>query len=422
MREILQLIMDITSGHDHDGSNSKAVNTGAPSAGVIVNSMVSDEAAIALAKLAEGTAAYVIVCNSEGVPVYVAMSGDVSIGDDGATEVSDLTMDSEAQGGIIYFNGTNWVVLPAGTSGQFLKTLGSGANPVWDSAPLSELPSGTPVNAVAASKVLTIDGVVIDGETVTLGVDVYEFCGDAAQSLTAGSTIAVDIEAAMTKSTNNLTVDTQPTAGDDMTIGSKTYTFVPDGTANADGEISVGTNLGTAQANIVAAINGTDEVNDANESASAGAFAGNISAITALVGGTAGDSIATTENFTAGTNAFSAGTLGSGADCSKGDAKTALIAAITSDDTQGVGAADGGGDDIAITNDVKGVVGNSVSIAEDMANGAFAGGATELSGGVDGTVGTERQVYADTSYIYMAVAANTIADANWRRVSLGSAY
>ena len=40
---------------------------------------------------------------------------------------------SPAQGDILYFDGSNWVRLPAGTSGQFLKTLGSGADPAWDS-------------------------------------------------------------------------------------------------------------------------------------------------------------------------------------------------------------------------------------------------------------------------------------------------
>lgn len=39
---------------------------------------------------------------------------------------------SLAQGDILYHNGTNFVRLAAGTSGQFLKTLGAGANPAWD--------------------------------------------------------------------------------------------------------------------------------------------------------------------------------------------------------------------------------------------------------------------------------------------------
>lgn len=38
---------------------------------------------------------------------------------------------SATQGAVLYFNGTSWVSLPAGTSGQFLQTKGTGENPVW---------------------------------------------------------------------------------------------------------------------------------------------------------------------------------------------------------------------------------------------------------------------------------------------------
>lgn len=38
------------------------------------------------------------------------------------------------QGDVLYHNGTTWTRLAAGTSGQFLKTNGSGANPAWANA------------------------------------------------------------------------------------------------------------------------------------------------------------------------------------------------------------------------------------------------------------------------------------------------
>lgn len=38
---------------------------------------------------------------------------------------------STTQGNVLYYNGTDWVALSPGTSGQFLKTLGAGANPAW---------------------------------------------------------------------------------------------------------------------------------------------------------------------------------------------------------------------------------------------------------------------------------------------------
>lgn len=285
---------------------------------------------------------------------------------------------------------------------------------------------GTPVNAVNATRVLTISGVVKDGETVTInnpdvaGSDVYEFLADEAQTKTAPTNKAVDITDYATKATVNLTIDTQPTSGDTMTIGTKVYTFVPDGTDTADGEVSRGTDLATAQANIVAAINGTDEFNVAHPLVTAAAFAGNVCAITALIGGTAGNAIASTEAFTAGTNVFSGATLGSGDDCSAAEAVTALVAAITASDTQGVGAADGAGDTIDLTADVAGAVGNSISLTETMANGAFAG--ATMTGGVDGTVGSVHTFLVDGDYVYFTIADNTTAGKNWRRISVGAAY
>jgi uncharacterized protein YheU (UPF0270 family) len=85
-------------------------------------------------------------------------------------------------------------------------------------------------------------------------------------------------------------------------------------------------------------------------------------------------------------------------------------------------AAAGEGDTMLVTAKVKGVSGDSIAIAEDLADGSWADDATFLSGGVNGTVGAAREIYADTSFLYIAIAANTVADANWRRIALGSAY
>ena len=42
-----------------------------------------------------------------------------------------IDLASAAQGDVLYHNGTSYVRLPAGTSGQVLQTQGAGANPVW---------------------------------------------------------------------------------------------------------------------------------------------------------------------------------------------------------------------------------------------------------------------------------------------------
>lgn len=281
---------------------------------------------------------------------------------------------------------------------------------------------GTPVNGAAASKVLSIDGVVIDGETVLIGDDVYEFCADDAQSVSAVGNIPVDIEIHSVKSTGTLTMDTQPLSGDKVTIGTKVYTFVPVGTDTADGEVSIGADLAEAQANLVAAINGTDGISTPHPLVSAADFAADDCVITALVGGVLGDAIATTETFTAGTNIFAVGTLGGGVDCLAADAVTALVLAITASDTQGVGAADGAGNTVVLTADDAGAAGNDIALGETMANGAFAGGATALSGGADGTVSDRVQLLVDADYLYVCIAANGVGGTSWRRIALGNVF
>lgn len=45
-----------------------------------------------------------------------------------------IAVGSDAQGDILYYNGTDYTRLGAGTNGQFLKTQGTGANPTWANA------------------------------------------------------------------------------------------------------------------------------------------------------------------------------------------------------------------------------------------------------------------------------------------------
>ena len=64
---------------------------------------------------------------------------------------ADLTIASQAHGDILYRNATNWVRLAAGTSGQFLRTNGAAANPSWATAggglTLLSTTSGTAANS-----------------------------------------------------------------------------------------------------------------------------------------------------------------------------------------------------------------------------------------------------------------------------------
>ena len=156
-------------------------------------------------------------------------------------------------------------------------------------------------------------------------------------------------------SQGTLTVDTQVTADDTITIGTTTYTFKAGATAAA-GEIGIGDNVAACKLAIVAAINGTDTKNTAHALVTAAAFVGDDCVITAQTKGVAGDEIATTSSLTTETNVFDATTLGT------------------------------------------------------------------TTAGVDGTVGVAGQCHIDDSYLYYCLNANAISGANWRRVSLGSAY
>lgn len=126
----------------------------------------------------------------------------------------------------------------------------------------------------------------------------------------------IDATTTQTAATGTLTVDTNPTANDTMTIGATVYTFVATVDFDAAGEIELGGDVATTQANILAALAGTDGVNTANVYVTASAFAADATTLTAKTAydGAFGNTVATTETFTAGTNVFAAGTLSGGQD------------------------------------------------------------------------------------------------------------
>lgn len=100
-----------------------------------------------------------------------------------------------------------------------------------------------------------------------------------------------------------------------------------------------------------------------------------------------------------------------------------IVTAITADLTT-VTAVDGAGDTVVITAATKGVVGNSIVLTEASTNMAADGTGTlgATTAGVDGTVGIANEIAQNTSYLYICLTTNTIADNNWRRISAGSVY
>ena len=125
--------------------------TGTPGTGVIVNSMVNATAAIDGSKLNLDEYITNAMVNATAAIEYskLDLSGNITNSDiaadagiefskletltdiDISGNVVDLTIPSEAQGDILYRNGTKWTRLGAGVSGQALVTAGASANPYW---------------------------------------------------------------------------------------------------------------------------------------------------------------------------------------------------------------------------------------------------------------------------------------------------
>lgn len=137
-------------------------------------------------------------------------------------------------------------------------------------------------------------------------VDILQF--EAANQVTQGDELA--------KAKGTLTLDIQPLDGDNFDVESRTY-ILQDTLINADGNIQIGVDLAATQANIVAAFDltgdtGTDYATlmTANTDVDIKPFAGDQAVLAAKTSGVAGNSIATTSNFTELTNQFDGLTLG----------------------------------------------------------------------------------------------------------------
>lgn len=135
----------------------------------------------------------------------------------------------------------------------------------------------------------------------------------------------------------------------------------------------------------------------------------------------------TTYTFKVGATA-GAGEIGLGA--GEAETKLAIVAAINGTDTFNtahslVTAAAFNGDDCVLTAKTKGVAGNAIATTSSLTNVANLFDAVTLgttTAGVNGTIGQVEQLCFDSSYIYFCLSENTIADANWRRISLGNVY
>ena len=104
---------------------------------------------------------------------------------------TDLNISGQQQGDIIYFDGTNWVRLAAGTSGYFLKTNGASANPAWAGQALSASTTSTTSVADGAGEI-TVATISVPGLGVKSGLMIHLDVG-LSESSQAGDTLRLRI-------------------------------------------------------------------------------------------------------------------------------------------------------------------------------------------------------------------------------------
>lgn len=188
---------------------------------------------------------------------------------------------------------------------------------------------------------LRLASVVINGETVTIGTDIYEVSTVNSGTVTAGH-VKIDLSpgsgvSAAVSAQGTLTSDNTNVAnGATVTIGSKVYTFQTVLT-NVDGNVFIGASADASLTNLASAINLTTGAGTTYAAATtanaalttAGAVTAHAIVITATVAGVAGNSIASTE--TSAHLAFDAVTLGTttaGVDPTVTQTATAIALAI----------------------------------------------------------------------------------------------
>lgn len=250
------------------------------------------------------------------------------------------------------------------------------------------LETGTPVNAVAATQTLTLTGAIVpgshaesvitsdttnvsDGETVTIGDIVYRFKDTLAQ--------AYDVKIGA-----NATATTE-------TSGHLSWPAATLGDGTGDSNPGVAPETVTIDGVVYSFVDVLSETNGASAIANQVLFGA--------------DSAAALDNLKSAIN----GTAGAGTTYSTGTTAHPTVNATTN-----------ANDSQVIEANTKGTAGNSIAVSDTLTNGSW--GAATLAGGVAGTVGLAKEVLVDSSYLYIAIAANTVTDANWRRISLGSVF
>ena len=174
-------------------------------------------------------------------PGYIGVSPadrDPTVSDDSVTtaKIQDnavtgakIAMTSDAQGDILYYNGTDYVRLGPGTNGQALKTAGAAANPAWgDVTSTGDFANGG--DTATANRVLgNNDAYALGFETnavTRLNIESDGFAqGQGGFSMGNTQTIATTVTTPASENTMSvgpITIDTSVT----VTVGASGYWII----------------------------------------------------------------------------------------------------------------------------------------------------------------------------------------------------
>ncbi len=357
--------------------------------------------------------------------------------------MSDVTRGDKVITGNLYVGGD---IINAGQTAETVDTALTGTTTAERIDPeILVIKEKTPVNAVGSAAKLTSSGAlapathavcvltsdatnVSEGTLITIGSTVYQFLATtlAAYDINIGATAAESLDFLKAAINASGTGD-----GTDYHAGTLAHPDVV-ATTNIDTAQTIQAKVPGVDANTIATLedddhlawdgatmnSGTPGVTAATATITIGTrvytFVDELSETEAdaivdqiLYGGAEADALdnmklAINAGATAGTN-YSTGTV-----------VNADVTAGTNTDTTQV-----------VTAKTKGVAGDLIAIDESLANTVWDDPAGTLGtevAGVDGTVGVANETCVDASYLYHCLAANTIADANWRRMTLGNVY
>lgn len=240
-----------------------------------------------------------------------------------------------------------------------------------------------------AAGTLTLDGVVIDGETFSIGGETYEFDGDG---IVQEGNIAIDISSHMTASQGTLTVTAggnQIANNNTVTIDGKVYTFKTTLTA-AEGDVLIGANDTAALLNLKNAINhetapGTYVAAAAHPTVIGLSSNATTLVVEAITPGTIGDAIEVAETGAQlSWNDTNLGATEPGVDCSAANADGTIISDFNTETDLDITASQGSGTTVVFICDDAGSFGNLIAVSAEMENGSWGEDVLTLGDTIEG--------------------------------------